>query len=81
MTAPPPVTPPELELELESVGKAYPSMAMMKWSSTCPVAAGMVTLQAADDDALRGLIDALLENPDLVRDMLLVSRASLSTSH
>jgi hypothetical protein len=42
---------------------------------------GILTAQAKDADALRALLDHLLENPDTVRDLLQVARASLSPNN
>ncbi|HLW90505.1 MAG TPA: hypothetical protein VKS78_04285 [Roseiarcus sp.] len=55
-----------------------PSGAVVTWEGT---ASGILTVQAADDDALRALLDEMLERPDAVRDCLLVCRASLATGN
>ena len=61
-----------------------PSAAVMQvWAGEAEKSAlrGILTAQAKDDDALRDLLDRLLENPDLVRGLLQVSRASLSPNN
>jgi hypothetical protein len=63
---------------------ADPSAAVMTlWAGEAEKSAirGILTAQAKDDDALRALLDNLLENPDTVRDLLQVARASLSPNN
>jgi len=61
-----------------------PTAAVMSiWAGEADKSAlkGILTAQAKDDDALRALLDHLLDSPELVRDLLLVCRAQLSPNN
>jgi hypothetical protein len=61
-----------------------PSAAVMQvWAGEAEKSAlrGILTAQAKDDDALRALLDRLLEDPDTVRGCLQVARAQLSPNN
>jgi hypothetical protein len=48
---------------------------------TCHNPPGIITVQASNDDALRALVDRMIDDPEAMRGLLLVARAQMSKSN